>query len=178
MGGEGWYEFQLRWKDGYRYNPDEDFAFKKTALVPLLDRLGVKYAFILDEPEYVLTRLEPESEGAKAEILAELKKAVQGSTPFSTVTVDRWVPEDDARKRIVEALGRLGQVIKIPEQFKGPGWWIRGDFPTNTVAGSLELGEQDIDQKIAEDAAFMAKVVGEFTLAYLRNMPRRIEDRC
>jgi hypothetical protein len=177
MQATDWYEFQLRYKPGYQYNPDGMFAFKQKMLMPLLDRLGVSYAFILDEPEYVLVRLKLNSEEAREEARKGLEGVVAASLEFSALTVDRWSPEADARNRIQAALGRLSAVAQLPTDFKGPGWQIMGRVPSGALAGSLIIKDQDLDEKVAEFAAFISEVAGQFTLAYLRTMPGRVQDR-
>jgi hypothetical protein len=172
-----WKEFRL-W---YRQRPaqtsdiDEIFAFKKHVLVPALDGLGIDYAFILDEPDFVLVRVEV-SPDAEARAKVAFEQAIQGSSPFSKLTTEDWSPEADARDRIQRALIQL-QAMGAPANLSGKGWWIQGDYPTNTVVGSLQIREMPIDEKVRESASFMAKVAGEFTLAYLRSMPSRVEDR-
>lgn len=178
MGTGIWSEFQLRWKESQPYDPNEVFKFKKERLLPLFDELGVGYWFTLDEPDWVLIRLIVDSDAQRELVKQRLESLIAGASPFARVTVDVWSPEDDARRRIVDALGRLKQAVALPSEFKGPGWHISGQWPVQvTGAAPLAIGEQDLDEKTRQFASFMAEVAGKFTEAYLRAMPDRIDDR-
>jgi hypothetical protein len=172
-----WVEYQLRWVAGLRYDPDAVFLFKKEVLLPALDACHIDYSFILDEPEWVLVRVQVEDDQRKAEILGKLLTAIQGSPLFSTITVDVWSPEKDARDRITGALQRLGHSVALPPGFKGPGWRVYGQAGTQAQPGSLAIAEQPIEEKVEEFVAFITHVAGRFTEEYLRAMPRRIDDR-
>lgn len=172
-----WKEFQLwyRQKPTQSSDQDEIFAFKQNALLPALDALGVTYAFILDEEDYVLVRIETTIED-EPRVKSALEQAILGSPRFSHVNIGPWDPEVDARNRIQKVLAQL-PALGFPPSPPGNAWTITGDFPTHTVQGSLKVAPMPLDDKIRESATYMAKVAGEFTLAYLRHMPSRVEDR-
>ena len=69
-----WREVRLWYKSGATL--DGVFSFKRESLAPLLRKEGVSYAFILDEPEFVLARMELDSEG-EARLTVELESVVR-----------------------------------------------------------------------------------------------------
>jgi len=103
-------------------------------------------------------------------IKKSLDKIVQKSQyTFSKVTVAKWDSEKDAYDRIIEASKRIG--LKLEE---GKGWMIPGREPLNKT---FVVTGDDLNLKIEEFSTFMTKVVGKFTKAYFKEMPRRIHDR-
>ncbi len=165
-----WREVRLWYKSGATL--DGVFSFKRESLAPLLRKEGVSYAFILDEPEFVLARMELDSEG-EARLTVELESVVRTSTQFSKVTFEEWSPVQDARTRIVDALARLRAAGGVSSGLEGPGWQVLG----RDSDGTWKVGNQEFDEKVADFARFMSEVAGRFTLAYLQSMPRRVEDR-
>ncbi len=165
-----WREFRL-W---YRAGPvsSELFSFKKERLVLLLDRLRVGYSFILDEPDFVLVRIQVDADG-ESTLMKELEQAIRDPSPFSKVTIEDWSPDQDARTRIADALSRLQSASPLPPEFKGPGWQIVG----RGANGAWVIQDQNLEEKVEEFAKFISEVAGKFTVAYLRAMPSRVEDR-
>jgi hypothetical protein len=177
MADGDWVEYQLRWAIGAAYSASAVFRFKKERLLPALDALKVPYWLTLDEPDWLLVRIQVSSDERKLELQREIESSIQGSPLFSHVTVDAWSPTADAENRIKSTLGRLSQSASLPAGFKGPGWKIEGRVGGPRQAGGWLIGEQPMDEKVAEFAIFMTKVAGEFTAAFLRSMPNRVEDR-
>ena len=84
--------------------------------------------------------------------------------------VENWSPEDDARNRIISAARQLGVQLQ-----NGKGWRIAGRDPLNRLW--VHAADGQLDTKTQEFAIFMTRVLGQFTKAYLRQMPRRTDDR-
>jgi hypothetical protein len=123
----------------------------------------------LNEPKFVLLRVEV-NDPVKVEIeklLIDIVSESHGS--LGRVTIENWTPEDDARNRILGAARQLGLQLQ-----EGKGWKIAGREPLNRTWVPTE---DDLDTKIREFTIFMTKVVGQFTRAYVNQMPRRINDR-
>lgn len=162
-----WSEFQLWY--GER-TPTIDALYEtRRQLLTILEKEHLPDFLILNEPKYVLLRVEVDDQG-RAEIerlLNDLVAESQGN--FARVTVESWSPEDDARGRILSAAGKLGLQLQ-----DGKGWMITGREPLNRLWIPTD---DDLDTKIREFAIFMTKVVGQFTRAYISQMPRRISDR-
>lgn len=124
---------------------------------------------VLNEPKFVLFRVEIEED-----IIKEIKKSLdeivkQSEGKFSKVTDEKWNPEKDARDRIIGASQRIG--LKLEE---GKGWMIVGREPLNQ---NFVVAIDDLDMKIKEFSTFMTRVAGKFTRAYFEQMPRRIIDK-
>lgn len=164
-----WREFRL-WYGATR-SLERVYEFKRDTLLPLLEGSGVGYAFILDESDFVLARMdidEPEKR-----IQSELGPILSKDQPFSRVTVENWSPEEDARNRIQSALARLRASGWVPTEAFGPGWGVTG----RDARGTWQIVGEDIEEKTSDFARFMSQVAGDFTRSYLRAMPRRITDR-
>jgi len=173
-----WHEFCLWYAD---VNPNDMFMFKKTHLVPILERHGVEDFLMLDEQKFMLIRVDTNGENAKR-IFSSLEEAIRSIKLFSQVTMGSWSPIDDAKNRILGARERAKNLPKIPE---GPteiqglaeiplrGWMIKGKTPS----GKWEAAPEDLDKQVEAFSIFMSKVVGKFTKAYLKEMPYKVEDR-
>lgn len=161
-----WHEFRLWY--AINPNPSDIFAFKKAHLLPMLERYGVEDFLMLDEPEFVLLRIDINGESAKR-IYCDLEKTTRPEPLFSKVTVESWSPTEDARNRILTARQRA----KIPAGIPQGGWRITGKTPD----GKWGAAPEDLDKQIAAFSIFISKVVGKFTKAYLKQMPYRVEDR-
>jgi hypothetical protein len=138
-------------------------------LFPILDRHHIPNFLVLNEPEFVLLRVEIEENTEKyiAESLQDLINSSEGL--LSRVTIEDWSPEKDAEDRILGAAQRLG--LKLDE---GKAWMIAGREPLNR---QWVPTEDDLQLKTKEFSIFMTKVAGRFTRAYVEEMPRPIKDR-
>lgn len=168
-----WHEFRLCW--AIAPNPTDVFAFKKTHLLPMLERCGIEDFLMLDEPKFMLLRVDVDDESAKR-IHSSLEEVIRSESLFSRVTVEVWSPIKDAKDRILAAknqakiLRERGEIVgELPEG----GWMIKGKAPD----GKWAVAPEDLDKQITAFSAFMARVLGKFTKAYVKEMPYRVEDR-
>ena len=162
-----WCEFRLWY--GEKVNVEKLYNLRKL-LLPILDEHEIEDFLVLNEPKFVLFRVEVEEE-TKKDIEKSLEVLVeQLESTFSRVTIEKWDPEEDARDRILGAAQRLG--LKLEE---GKGWMIAGREPLNR--NWVVPIQDNLDLKIREFAVFMTKVVGKFTRAYVKEMPRIVKDR-
>ena len=124
---------------------------------------------ILNEPKSVIFRIQIDDE-TKDIIQKNLQEIIkQSENAFSRITIENWNPEEDARNRIMGAAQRLGLKLK-----DGQGWMISGLEP---LRKHWTPTEDNLDLKIKEFSTFMTKVVGKFTKAYVKEMPRLVQDR-
>ena len=138
-------------------------------LLSILDEHKINDFLVLNEQRFVLFRVEVD-EKTKESMHAKLKGLVKRSKDvFADVELDDWKPEDDAKGRILKVAKDLG--LKLEE---GKGWMIAGREPLNRL---WVPAEDDLKLKIKEFSIFMTRVVGKFTRAYVRSMPRKIHDR-
>ena len=161
-----WHEFRLWWD--INRNPDDVFAFKKTHVLPILEKYGIEDFLMLDEPDFVLLRIDIDGETAKR-IRSDLEETIKPEPIFSKLTVESWSPITDAKNRILAARERT----KIPAEIPEGGWMIMGKAPD----GNWVVAPEDLDKQVAAFSIFISKVVGKFTKAYLKEMPYRVEDR-
>lgn len=156
---------------GEKINAEKLYDLRKT-LLSILDEQKIDDFLVLNEPKYVLFRVEI-NEKTKGDIHDKLKNlAKQSEDAFTDVQIDRWDPEADAKGRILKVAKYLSlQARGIPE---GKGWMIAGRESLNHL---WVLAEDDLELKIKEFSIFMTKVVGKFTKAYFKNMPRMVHDR-
>lgn len=140
-------------------------------LLDILDKHKIGDFLVLNEKEYMLFRIEVDKK-TKESIHNKLKRLVeQSEDAFADVQIDGWNPKDDAKGRILKVAKDLSIHARgIPE---GKGWMIAGREPLNRL---WVPAEDDLELKIKEFSMFMTKVVGKFTRAYVRNMPRMIQD--
>ena len=103
------------------------------------------------------------------ETLKTLKESIQREMFFSKLTVAAWYPTADARKRILSARQRA----KVPAEIPRGGWMIKGKAQDGTWIAASE----NLDKQVTAFSSFMCRVVGDFTKAYLKEMPYRVEDR-
>lgn len=158
-----WYEFRLWYAE---QNQNDIFAFKKTHLLPILERHGIIDFLTLDEQDFVLLRVNTSDEDAKR-IFLDLEEAISSRTLFVTVTRECWSPEDDATKRIQSAGEKILKQNILPE-----GWVLE-----TKDNGETFVTPQDLDKLSKSFSIFMSKVAGQFIKAYLKEMPYRVEDR-
>lgn len=161
-----WHEFRL-WRN---INPNQDdvFAFKQEHILPILEKYDIEDFLMLDEPEFVLIRIDTNGKSAK-QIYSDLEKTIQTEPLFSKVTVESWSPINDARDRVLAARERARLPIEIPQG----GWMVKGKKPD----GEWVVMPEDLEKQAAAFSIFMSKVAGRFTKAYLKEMPYRVEDR-
>jgi len=164
-----WYEFQLIY--GKKIEAKKLYDLRKF-LLSILDEHKIDDFLVLNEPRYVVFRVEVD-EKTKGSLHGKLKGLVkQSEDAFADVKIDKWNPEDDAKGRILKVAKDLSLHARgIPE---GKGWMIAGREPLNHLWVPVE---DDLELKIKEFSTFMTKVVGKFTRAYIENMPRKIHDR-
>lgn len=161
-----WYEFNLWY--GEKIDIEKLCNLRKL-LLPILDEHKIEDFLVLNEPKFVLLRVEIDEE-TKRNVEKDLKSLVeQLQGTFSKVTSNKWNPEKDARDRILRAAEKLG--LKLEE---GKGWMIVGREPLNRQWIPVE---DNLDLKVREFAVFMTKVVGKFMRAYVEEMPRIVKDR-
>jgi len=168
-----WREFRLWYSSAYTSAPSPDalFDFKKRRLLPALEHYNVEYFFILDEPQFILVRMQLENDEV-TEIRTSLEQLLhETNTPFSKVSLESWSPSEDARTRILNARRMVEQQISFQGIPEG-GWRVRREANGNWVAEP-----ENLDQKTEAFANFMAHVAGEFTRVYLKEMPYRVNDR-
>jgi len=161
-----WCEYKIWY--GEKADTDKLYDFRR-ALLPILDEHEIEDFLVLNEPNFVVFRVEVDEDTMKG-----IKKSLEGIVEksedvFSRVTIDRWNPEQDARDRIIGASKRVG--LKLEE---GKGWMITGREP---LEGKWISMEDDLEMKIREFSTFMKKVAGKFTRAHVEEMPRIIKDR-
>jgi len=161
-----WREFRL-WYAAVP-NPDDLFAFKRACLLPILEKHRVEDFLLLDEPKFVLLRVEGEDRILKR-IRLLLKQSIQPGSLFSRLTVKTWSPIADAKRRILDARQRA----KVPAEIPEGGWMIQGKSPDGTWVAAPE----NLDKQVAAFSAFISRVAGKFTKAYLGEMPYRVGDR-
>jgi hypothetical protein len=161
-----WCEFRLWY--GEKVDIEKLYNLRKL-LIPILDEHKIEDFLVLNEPRFVLFRIEVE-EDTKKEIYKSLTEIVkQSEGTFSKATDEKWNPENDAYDRIIGSSKRIGLKLE-----KGKGWMVAGREPLNR---NFFVVDDNLDMKIKEFSTFMTKVVGRFTRAYFKVMPRRIEDR-
>ena len=142
------------------------YEFKRDALLPILQEYGIHGFLVLDEPKFMLLRIETDAQTSDA-IKARFEQILPAH--FSKVTVDSWSPTDDARNRILSAK----RLLDSPLPDDDSGWKVNG----KNADGKWIVSSQDIDGQVEAFARFMTRVLGVFTERYLLEMPFRVEDR-
>jgi hypothetical protein len=171
-----WYQFNFICSQSLRrLHPSSEyydrlFRFKKGLLLTL-DKNGINYFLLLDEGDYFLLRVEVNNETAES-LKKEFDGLVGGSPDFDDVTVTNWLPEDDAKKRILDARERSKQRGISFQGIPEGGWKIEAWDGAQWVA-KLD----DLEMKADKFARFMSKVAGKFTRAYLEEISERVDDR-
>jgi hypothetical protein len=160
-----WYELRFWYADSPR--PLALYEFKRDALLPVLQEYSVPGFLILDEPEFMLLRIETDNQTSDA-----IKAHFEENLPphFSRVTVNTWSPTHDARNRILSAKRRLPG-SPLPDD--DSGWKVQG----KNASGRWIVSPQNLDEQVEAFARFMTRVLGTFTERYLLEMPFRVEDR-
>jgi hypothetical protein len=162
-----WHEFRLWFKNSKR-PADDMFTFKQKHILPILERYEIEDFLMLDEPEFMLLRINTNDESS-SQIYSDLEKVMLVEPFFSKVTVESWFPAEDAKNRILTAREKAKLPAGIPEG----GWMIKGKTPN----GYWAAAPQDLGRQVEAFSVFMAKVAGRFTKAYLKEMTYRVEDR-
>ena len=157
-----WFEIRLWYSN--RPNPDDLFNFKKQKMLDVLDKNKIGYFLVLDEPDFVLLRIE-----GTRELAENVKTSMETSSSelFSHATFETWSPERDADTRISESRTRG----RLPEM---EGEW---KFIGKDQTGKWQVAPEDKAKMQFAFATFMSRVCGQFTRAYLKEMPSRVEDR-
>jgi hypothetical protein len=160
-----WYELRFWYADSPR--PLALYEFKRDALLPVLQEYGIPGFLILDEPEFMLLRIETDNQASDA-----IKVHFEENLPshFSKVTVNAWSPTDDARNRILSAKRRLPG-LPLPDD--DSGWKVQG----KNTSGIWIVSPQNLDKQVEAFTRFMTRVLGTFTERYLLEMPFKVEDR-
>jgi hypothetical protein len=160
-----WIEIRLKYSG--RQNQDSLFDFKKKQMLRILDEHKIGYFFTLDQRDFTLIRFEGSNELAD-----RVKTSFEElhSDLFSDVVKETWSPLKNAHTRIIESRVSAG----LPP--KEAGWKITG---MNIVGlkTNWQYEEEDLNRQQEAFATFMARVAGEFTRAYLKEMPYRVKDR-
>jgi hypothetical protein len=181
-----WYEFRLWWDTNRKYDNvftfiNYVFTFKKKCILAVLDKYGIDDFLMLDEPGFVLLRVNV-SKQCSNQILEYFEEQIKTEPLVSKVTLDVWSPTEDAKNRILEARKRaekISQDPEVPMEIQGleeiplGGWMINGRTPD----GKWKAEAEKLDKQIEAFSIFMTKVVGNFTKAYIKEMPYRVEDR-
>lgn len=170
-----WCEIQICFSEAFKNQPDwnDPYKLKRECLLPILDEYKIENFLTLDEPDFVLFRVEID-EGVLEKIVADIKEFISKGSRFSSINTAEWSPEDDARSRILSAKQRAVEMgVAFPNGVSEKGWKILGfDHTTRKWHG----GPDDLERKIAEFSRFMAKVNGQFTRAYLSEIENGIDD--
>ncbi len=161
-----WFEFRFWYANTPK--PDDLFAFKRDYLVPILEKHNIEDFLMLDEPEFLLLRVEVDDQLAKR-IESSLKDAMRSESNFAKLTMEGWSPIADAKERILAARQRANVPTEIPEG----GWMIIGKAEN----GRWIPAPEDLDRQVLAFSTFMSRVASKFTKAYLKEMPYRVEDR-
>ena len=168
-----WFEIQVCYSETFSSDWRILYNLKRTCLLPILDEHSVENFLTLDEPNFVLFRVEVE-EGIIRDIEEAIQSFVDSNPNFSNVNIVDWSPEEDARARILGAKQRaLAGGVFFPRGVPDGGWKIsgRGGINENWVAGP-----DDLERKVEEFSKFMTKVVGSFTKAYIKEIQNGVED--
>lgn len=170
-----WCEIQICYSQTFKKGADWGILYqlKRECLLSILDKYSIEDFLILDEPDFILFRVEVDENTLK-EIVEGIQVFVDKGSSFSKVNVADWSPEKDARARILGAKQRaLEMGVSFPEGVPADGWKVlgRGQINKNWVAGSDEL-----ERKVEEFSRFMTKVTGQFTKAYIKEIPNGVDD--
>ena len=159
-----WREFRL-WHD-IAPNQEDLFTFKKTHVIPILERCNIEDFLMLDEPEFILLRVEAGNESTEL-IRSYLEEVIKPL--FLRLTIENWSPITDARNRILTARERA----QVPREIPEGGWRVMG----KTSDGGWAMAPEDLDKQVMAFSTFISRVLGKFTKAYIKEMPYRVQDR-
>lgn len=170
-----WCEIQICYSDAFKSQPDwkDTYKLKRECLIPILDKYEIENFLTLDEPDFVLFRVEIDEEFL-GQIVSDIKEFVSKGSSFSSINTAEWSPEADARARIFSAKQRAIEMgVVFPEGVPDKGWRILG-FEQATK--QWHAGSDDLERKVAEFSRFMARVNGQFTKAYLKEIENGVDD--
>lgn len=170
-----WFEIQVCFSEEFKQHPNvgHTYRLKRECFLPILDRYGIKNFLTLDEPEFVLFRIEIEEVDIE-DVRGDVQTFVEGNPYFSTVNVGDWSPQDDARARILGAKQRaVGGGVFFPGGVPDGGWKIVG---RGSINGNWVAGPDDLERKVKEFSNFMTKAVGPFTKAYIEAIQNGVND--
>jgi len=170
-----WCEIRVCYSESFRRRQDwrDTYRLKREGLLPILDKYKIDYFLTLDEPDFVLFRVEID-EAILGQITADLKEYISKGSSFSEIQTADWSPEADARARILSAKQRALQMgVVFREGLPSGGWKILG---TNQANRQWQGGPDDLERKVAEFSRFMARVNGQFTRAYLKEIETDVDD--
>lgn len=170
-----WCEIQICYSEAFRGQPDwsDTYKLKRECLLTILDKYGIENFLTLDEPDFVLFRVEID-DSILGQIVADIKEFIGKGSRFSSVNTADWSPEVDARARILSAKQRAVEMgVVFPEGVPDGGWKILGFEQTGN---KWHAGSDDLERKVAEFSRFMARVNGHFTRAYLAEIEKVIDD--
>ena len=170
-----WYEIQICYSESFRSQPiwSDTYRLKREGLLPILDKYKIDDFLTLDEPGFVLFRVEIDG-AVLGQVICDLKEFISKGQSFSNINVVDWSPEADARARILDAKQRaLAGGVFFPQGIPEGGWkvLVRGQINKNWVAGP-----DDLERKVAEFSRFMARVNGQFTRAYIKEIANGVDD--
>jgi len=182
-----WYELRCWYSD--RFKAEEEgwrilYNFKRNVVLPILEQHRIDYFLTLDEPDFVLFRIEVDS-GRLSEVEEAIRDYIERDPYFSRLTVVDWSPEEDARGRILWARERA-KSLGIPfDGIPEGGWRIKGSDGVRIIKRLDALAittcwvaaPDDLERKVGEFARFMGRIAGRFTRAYLKEIPEQVDDR-
>lgn len=166
-----WREIRLWYSESGPINWHDLYVFKRNKIMPILKDLGIRDFLVLDEPQWLLLRVEVDDKTLK-EIKQKLENSIAKNWIFRDVTIAEWSPEEDAKGRILGARERARTRVGV--SFQGVpegGWRIIGIKDGRWIAGP-----DDLERKTREFARFMSRVVGQFTRAYIEEIPDGVDD--
>jgi hypothetical protein len=170
-----WFEIQVLYSEEFKRHSSwsETYRLKRECFLPLLDRYEIVNFLTLDEPEFVLFRVEVEEENIEG-IKGDIQEFLDNDPKFSTIKIVEWSPEEDARARILSAKQRaIDCGVTFPGGVPEEGWKIVGFEQTTR---RWHGGPDDLERKVAEFSRFMARVNGQFTRAYLKEIENCVDD--
>lgn len=170
-----WCEIQVCYSAAFKGSPNwvEIYKLKRECLLAVLDKYEIEDFLTLDEPEFVLFRVEIE-EAILADVINDVREYVGRGSRFSEVKTAEWSPEADARARILSAKGRaVGMGVSFLGGVPVGGWKISG---LNQASMQWQGSSDDLERKVAEFSKFMVRVNGKFTKAYLKEIENGVDD--
>jgi hypothetical protein len=170
-----WCEIQICYSEAFKSRPNwsDTYRLKREGLVPILDKYKIDDFLTLDEPGFVLFRVEID-EAILGQIMADLKEFIGKEQSFSGINAVDWSPEEDARARILSAKQRAMEMgVSFLGGVPDGGWKILGIDQANK---RWQGGPDDLERKVAEFSRFMARVNGQFTRAYLKEIEIGVDD--
>ena len=166
-----WREIRLWYSESGPINWHDLYVFKRNKIMPILKDLGIRDFLVLDEPQWLLLRVEVDDKTLK-EIKQKLENSIAKNWVFRDVTIAEWSPEEDAKGRILSARERARTRVGV--SFQGVpegGWRIIGIKDWRWITEP-----DDLERMTREFALFMSRAVGQFTRAYIEEIPDGVDD--